>query len=471
MSGSAKGTLMDLHTIPKRTIQAAIDGARLTFGEVTAFNTAFRPRAAIEAFVPHLIHRTPPTAPFDNGVRQPLITASQGFGAGYRFSLPRFAARAIVDATKGFALTGRMTEETVQDVLELWPRLAEFVPQPPPSSPAAEPSELTVGLGIVPTNVVFGNTALEWLVRLDACSAKDSPVKGPLHSLHGVVRQLCSSPRAGNALARALAAEDDCGEGTPLRPLTVYLVPYNRAMDRRFEYRIFCPPGGGGISTVSQYRWTERWASLDSRSDSSSSAGSGDKSSAGSGSKSSAGSIPDRRVSNHSDHVYPDDDLNRKYDPEGYSTEATFDDWRRAERVLRGAEAVYKEIISFAKKVDAQRAESATGKINLASYMPDPISPLSRSGRSSADSMGDETLSNILRRDGFTFNVLEGGPDAKELQLVELNCFGAMSACGSCLFEWIRDAEALYGVQRSGGCAGSSCLSEAPGRVEFRVVK
>ena len=35
-----------------------------------------------------------------------------------------------------------------------------------------------------------------------------------------------------------------------------------------------------------------------------------------------------------------------------------------------------------------------------------------------------------------------------DVQLVELNIFGASTGCGSCLFHWIRDAEMLYGKQQ-----------------------
>ena len=54
-------------------------------------------------------------------------------------------------------------------------------------------------------------------------------------------------------------------------------------------------------------------------------------------------------------------------------------------------------------------------------------------------------------KDGFTFDVFDTG---EEIQLVEVNPFGAMSGCGSCLFHWIRDGEVLYGKR---------------GEVEFRV--
>ena len=58
---------------------------------------------------------------------------------------------------------------------------------------------------------------------------------------------------------------------------------------------------------------------------------------------------------------------------------------------------------------------------------------------------------------GFVFDVTEmdGG---RRVALVELNRFGAETGCGSCLFQWIGDAEGLYGLKAS-----------EDGKVLFRV--
>ena len=49
-----------------------------------------------------------------------------------------------------------------------------------------------------------------------------------------------------------------------------------------------------------------------------------------------------------------------------------------------------------------------------------------------------------LRKFGFTFDVAAVGD---EVQLIEVNPFGAMSGCGSCLFHWLDDAKLLYGLE------------------------
>ncbi|KAL7934936.1 hypothetical protein V8C35DRAFT_300231 [Trichoderma chlorosporum] len=56
----------------------------------------------------------------------------------------------------------------------------------------------------------------------------------------------------------------------------------------------------------------------------------------------------------------------------------------------------------------------------------------------------DNALESFVRSQGFTFDVLydELG---EQCMLIELNTFGVRSACGSCLFQWLRDRAQLYG--------------------------
>ncbi|EGR45725.1 uncharacterized protein TRIREDRAFT_123455 [Trichoderma reesei QM6a] len=56
----------------------------------------------------------------------------------------------------------------------------------------------------------------------------------------------------------------------------------------------------------------------------------------------------------------------------------------------------------------------------------------------------DGELQKVIRSQGFTFDVFYDG-DANQCSLIELNTFGVRSACGSCLFHWLRDRELLYG--------------------------
>jgi hypothetical protein len=57
----------------------------------------------------------------------------------------------------------------------------------------------------------------------------------------------------------------------------------------------------------------------------------------------------------------------------------------------------------------------------------------------------DRDIQALLIKHGFSFDVtLQKG---NEVQLVELNPFGALSGCGACLFNWIIDGHALYGLE------------------------
>ena len=60
-----------------------------------------------------------------------------------------------------------------------------------------------------------------------------------------------------------------------------------------------------------------------------------------------------------------------------------------------------------------------------------------------AEGLCNANVKEKLRSEGFVFDVFEG--DANDVQLIEINPFGAMSGCGSCLFHRIRDARVIYG--------------------------
>ena len=64
-----------------------------------------------------------------------------------------------------------------------------------------------------------------------------------------------------------------------------------------------------------------------------------------------------------------------------------------------------------------------------------------------AQILAHSMMTDSMRRRGFSFDVLENGGGDGDIQLIELNHFGAMSGCGSCLFHWIRDARVLYGLE------------------------
>ncbi|KAK4179578.1 hypothetical protein QBC36DRAFT_70526 [Triangularia setosa] len=56
----------------------------------------------------------------------------------------------------------------------------------------------------------------------------------------------------------------------------------------------------------------------------------------------------------------------------------------------------------------------------------------------------ENKLDNLFLQQGFSFDIFFD--ETTEIcELVELNGFGARSSCGSCLFQWVKDREQLYG--------------------------
>ncbi|KAH8909197.1 hypothetical protein BR93DRAFT_536731 [Coniochaeta sp. PMI_546] len=56
----------------------------------------------------------------------------------------------------------------------------------------------------------------------------------------------------------------------------------------------------------------------------------------------------------------------------------------------------------------------------------------------------NDPMDKLLIDQGFSFDVFFD-EDSQTCQLVELNGFGVRSSCGSCLFQWVRDRNQLYG--------------------------
>lgn len=56
-------------------------------------------------------------------------------------------------------------------------------------------------------------------------------------------------------------------------------------------------------------------------------------------------------------------------------------------------------------------------------------------------------MTEELKSAGYTFDVAEYVDGRDAVRLIELNDFGALSGCGRCLFQWIGDAQVLYGLR------------------------
>jgi hypothetical protein len=62
-----------------------------------------------------------------------------------------------------------------------------------------------------------------------------------------------------------------------------------------------------------------------------------------------------------------------------------------------------------------------------------------------AATLPDQSVLQKMHSEGFVFDIFE--TTNGDMQLLEINPFGAMSGCGSCLFHWIDDAPLLYGAR------------------------
>ncbi|KAL8646896.1 MAG: hypothetical protein Q9210_005871 [Variospora velana] len=58
-------------------------------------------------------------------------------------------------------------------------------------------------------------------------------------------------------------------------------------------------------------------------------------------------------------------------------------------------------------------------------------------------------MNDDLKMRGFVFDILEDPDNDNAACLIELNEFGAMTGCGSCLFHWLDDAKLLYGLEEA----------------------
>ncbi|KAL8834498.1 MAG: hypothetical protein Q9170_003733 [Blastenia crenularia] len=58
-------------------------------------------------------------------------------------------------------------------------------------------------------------------------------------------------------------------------------------------------------------------------------------------------------------------------------------------------------------------------------------------------------MTEQMKNRGFVFDIVENPTDSNATRLIELNDFGAMTGCGSCLFHWLKDAEILYGLEEA----------------------
>lgn len=189
------------------------------------FNTAFHDIDPVTKYA-----KSPLEAPYSFGRWLPTILKTRNLDPSVVqvVQLPQAQARLFLTASATSIITGELNRAFEEDLRE------EFFPSF---------SSLTY-----PPEGLF--------MRLDGCSPKDGRQRRPgvssLHCVEDIVLRLTTSQRAQNDIRHSLRSN----------PLTVDIIflPFNHSMTADHEYRVYCSPGNGAITAISQYRWHKPWA-------------------------------------------------------------------------------------------------------------------------------------------------------------------------------------------------------------------
>lgn len=302
-------------------------------GPATRFNTAFCTPDQLPESVDH-----PSEEPYALSEWLPLIAESRGVSPSVNqvVRLTSTQARLLIDASAVSIITGTLSRAHKEDLDEI-----------------VRPAFSTL---------TYPSDGGSLFMRLDGCSPKDASCR--LHngekpqslilSTTDILLRLTTTQRAAKDLTKSLARGPHSG-------IPIFFAPFNSRMGSAMEYRVFCIPGSGRVSAVSQYQWHKPW---------------------------------------------------------------------RFQHLARDKHrAVAQDIMN---KIEALHAKI------MSSLLPD-----------------QNSNHRTLLDQGFSFDVFfdEEGPGIA--QLVEVNVFGSRSGLGTCLFEWVRDFDILYG--------------KASDEVEFRI--
>ncbi|KAK3906373.1 putative cell division cycle 123 protein [Staphylotrichum tortipilum] len=104
---------------------------------------------------------------------------------------------------------------------------------------------------VLEREVIFPPEGL--FVRFDEFSPKDGAGPAAIGNAGEVVRKVVTSVRARNVLGNFL---EDKGESEGVE---MFFMRWDGRMAAEREYRVFCRPGDGKVSAVSQYRWWTGW--------------------------------------------------------------------------------------------------------------------------------------------------------------------------------------------------------------------
>jgi hypothetical protein len=400
----------NLNIIPFSTIQEALEIAEVTDRETTKFNTYFHTHAEIAAAIPEpedspAKHLYPDlsTGNFSNWIS--LIASSQDFHLWHEFTLPNSFVQELLDANVIWALTGKaIGDDTMEDLL------------------ARSPKRTSQGIA---TEAVFDGQR-EWFLRLDFCSTKDARGRGgekyssAIRTVGDALQRISASKRAARALEHILL------EKAP-GPARLFFIPYNKHMDTSREFRVFCPPVWSLTGLLDKRNHRGEAAPRVHTTD-----------------EQAVGCVLPREYalpSCSSDHVEQNEArVTDSNDAKPAYLHQQDGDKHSLGRITAISQyrwhAPYHRPSLTSAQVDAAKALTAAQSIHAQII----------SHAASLESLPDSTgVLQKLLSEGFVFDIFEA-PNG-EMQLLEINPFGAMSGCGSCLFHWIEDARVMYGKQ------------------------
>ncbi|KAF2872292.1 hypothetical protein BDV95DRAFT_569433 [Massariosphaeria phaeospora] len=410
---------MRLHLIPPSAVAADIattttrnaSGSRdpTSARSQAAYNTCLHTHAEISAVVPEtpsFTHEKPAWAPYAYPLWQPLIVQSQHLGSGNSngvddariFALPwllfdeLMRCHANSTARADAAIGRQCLDDAVEMVVATRAgrdMAALFAAAAASSSSSSSPS--TSNDDQAPAHPGF-------FLRIAALSPKDSPFGNrPVRSIADVVTQLATSLRVYGTLHRELAEaqataqkdiDNDNGAAPSQLRIVVVLNRWNPRMMPAREFRVFVPPPAAARG-----------------------GGQGEADRTGDGESAAL------RIAAASQYRWC----------EAFALPPRWDAQRVAAFVCAGAQEILQQVAAHA-------------------------------ARHVAASDSDADLLGQIRRWGCVVDVVvmvsEGDEDEwanAQVQLVELNPFGALSGCGSALFHWVRDARVLYGLEGEGG--------------------
>lgn len=211
-------------------------------------NTGFHASEEITAVIPEIKEHGVPdirTGYFTNWID--FVVSSQGIMEWHELQLSDGLVKEVLGTHISFRLTGRIKEETMEDLVDLFP------------------NRTTKGENC--SEILNRKVGRWWFLRLDFCSTKDAVMGGGENAkvvgdVEDVIRRLVTSSRAVAVLEdhRSLVKEKKTAGKAK-----IFLLLFREDVKSGKEYRVFCPPSPRGledsrVTAVSQDRCHEQFS-------------------------------------------------------------------------------------------------------------------------------------------------------------------------------------------------------------------